>query len=167
MVNVAILLLLPAAVAFAAAMDLFTMTIPNRISVIMVLAFFPLAPLAGLGLYEMADHIGAGLLVLVIGVALFAGGWFGGGDAKLLAAIALWVGFDNLILYVFYVAMAGGMMALLFLTLRTMPLPKLLLGQPWAHRLHHRDGGIPYGIALAAGALMVYPQTVWFESLLR
>jgi prepilin peptidase CpaA len=47
------------------------------------------------------------------------------------------------------------------------PLPSLLLGQEWALRLHRRDAGIPYGLALAAGALLVYPQTVWFTALAR
>ena len=45
---------------------------------------------------------------------------------------------------------------------RSVPLPRLLLGEAWALRLHRQDAGIPYGLALAAGALMVYPHTVWF-----
>lgn len=163
--EVVLLSLLPGAVAFAAAMDLFTMTIPNRISIFMVAAFFPLAPLAGLGLADMASHIGAGVLLLAIGIALFAGGWFGGGDAKLMAAIGLWVGFDNLLPYLLFVAVAGGALAATFMTLRTTPLPRVLLGEQWALRLHHPDGGIPYGIAIAAGALLVYPQTIWFTCL--
>jgi prepilin peptidase CpaA len=165
--DLAVLVLVPGAVAFAAAMDLFTLTIPNRISAAMVLAFFPVAALAGLGWWEIADHLGAGVLVLGIGILLFAGGWFGGGDAKLLAAIALWIGFDHLFPYLIYVALAGGTLAMAFESIRSVPLPKLLLGEQWAHRLHRPDSGIPYGIALAAGALLVYPQTVWFTSLLR
>ena len=47
----------------------------------------------------------------------------------------------------------------------TMPLPRVLLGEPWALRLHRHDSGIPYGLALAAGALLVYPHTVWFSIL--
>lgn len=167
MFDLAILVLIPGAVAFAAAMDLFTLTIPNRISVVMVLVFFPAAALAGLGWVEIADHVGAGVMVLGVGVLLFAGGWFGGGDAKLLAAIALWIGFDHLFPYLLYVAIAGGFLAMMFEAARSVPLPRVLLGEQWAHRLHRPDSGIPYGIALAAGALLVYPQTVWFTSLLR
>ena len=50
---------------------------------------------------------------------------------------------------------------------RSVPLPRLLLGEAWALRLHRHDAGIPYGLALAAGALLVYPHTVWFTSLAR
>jgi prepilin peptidase CpaA len=163
--DVAILTLFPAAVAFAGAMDLFTMTIPNRVSLAMVAGFFLLAPLAGLGLNEMASHAGAGLLVLVAGILLFIPGWIGGGDAKLAAATALWLGFDNLFAYFFCVALAGGAVAMLFDAVRSSPLPATLCTQPWAVRLHDRRTGIPYGIALAAGALIIYPHTSWFIGL--
>lgn len=162
MLDLAVLTVFPAAVAFAGAMDLFTMTIPNRISLAMVAGFVVLAPLAGLGVSEMAYHAGAGLLVLAIGVLLFIPGWIGGGDAKLAAAVALWLGFENLFAYLFYVALGGGAMALFFMMLRAHPLPAMVCAQPWAVRLHDRRTGIPYGVALAAGALLVYPHTSWF-----
>jgi prepilin peptidase CpaA len=157
--------LLPGAVAFAAAMDLFTLTIPNRISLAMLGAFLPAAFLAGLGPAEILSHLGAGALLLCVGMGLFFAGWFGGGDAKLMAAIALWVGFDTLFEYVLYTAIAGGMLATAFTSLRSVPLPRVLLGEAWALRLHRRDSGIPYGVALAAGALLVFPYTVWFARL--
>ncbi len=167
MLEVAVLTVLPGAVALAAALDLFTLKIPNRLSAVMVLAFLPLALLAGLGPWELLDHVGAGLIGLLLGVLLFIPGWFGGGDAKLMAAIALWIGLDNLFPYVLYVALAGGFIATLFSLVRSVPLPRAFLGEAWALRLHSPDGGIPYGIALAAGALLVYPQTVWFAALAR
>ena len=95
MLDLAVLTVLPGAVAFAAAMDLLTMKIPNRISAVMVLAFFPLALLVGLGAWDILNHVAAGLGVLALGVLLFIPGWFGGGDAKLMAAIALWIGLDS------------------------------------------------------------------------
>jgi prepilin peptidase CpaA len=160
-----LLTVFPGVVAFAGAMDLFTMTIPNRVSLALVAAFLVLAPLSGFGMEEMASHLCAGLLVLAVGIVMFALGWFGGGDAKLLAAVALWVGFDSLFAYILYVAVAGGVLVELFLLFRNMPLPRAVIGEGWAHRLHKRDGGIPYGIALAAGALLVYPYTSWFAHL--
>jgi prepilin peptidase CpaA len=166
MLELAILTLFPAAVAFAATMDLFTMTIPNRISLALVAGFLVLAPLAGLGLGDMAYHAAAGLLVLAVGVLLFIPGWVGGGDAKLAAAVALWLGFEHLFSYFFFVALAGGSLAMLFLAARKHPLPAFVSTQPWAVRLHDRRTGIPYGVALAAGALVVYPHTSWFAALL-
>ena len=84
-----------------------------------------------------------------------------------MAAIGLWIGADNLLAYMLYVALAGGMIAAAFFTVRSVPLPRVLLGEAWALRLHRHDSGIPYGLALAAGALLVYPQTVWFAILAR
>jgi len=164
--ELAVLTVFPAAVAYAGAMDFFTLTIPNRISLALVTAFALLAPLAGLGPWQMAHHLGAGLLVLAVGVLLFIPGWIGGGDAKLAAAVALWVGFENLIPCLFWVALAGGMLAAAVGAFRGLPLPRLVAAEPWAVRLYDRRGGIPYGIALAAGALCVYPQTVWFAGLI-
>ena len=164
MLEAAVLTILPGAVAFAAAMDLLTMKIPNRISVLMVLAFFPLALLAGLDAWAIADHVAAGVLMLVLGVLLFIPGWFGGGDAKLMAAIGLWIGPENLMSYMLWVALAGGLIAAAFFSARSVPLPRVLLGEAWALRLHRHDTGIPYGLALAAGALLVYPHTVWFAA---
>lgn len=162
MLELAILTVFPAAVVFAGAMDLFTMTIPNRVSLALIAGFVLLAPLAGLGLGDIAYHFGAGLLVLTVGILLFIPGWIGGGDAKLAAAVALWLGFENLFSYLFCVALAGGSLALLFMSARAHPLPALISSQPWAVRLHDRRSGIPYGLALAAGALLIYPSTFWF-----
>jgi prepilin peptidase CpaA len=159
--ELALLTIFPGAVAFAASMDLLTMTIPNRISLALVATFFALAPFAGLGAEAIAFHVLAGLLVLGIGVILFQRGVFGGGDAKLLAAVALWVGFEHLLAYTMMVAISGGVLAIVIVFARAAPLPHFLLGQTWAHRLHSGTTGIPYGIALAAGALWVYPTTQW------
>jgi prepilin peptidase CpaA len=160
-----VLLLLPGSLAFAAAMDLLTMTIPNRIALVLIAAFVPAAMLAGLGLPAIGAHLATGFGVLLLGMVFFFCGWCGGGDAKLLAAIALWLGFDNLVQYLLYTAVTGGMLATALSLLRSVPLPGMLLAEAWAVRLHRRDAGIPYGIALAAGALLVYPHTSWFACL--
>lgn len=164
MLEFAVLTVFPGAVAFAAAMDFFTMTIPNRISLALFAAFLLLGPLVGLDGWQMASHLGAGSLVLAIGILLFIPGFIGGGDAKMAAAVALWVGFENLVPFLICAALAGGVLALLLSTFRHLPLPYQVATEGWAVRLHSPKGGIPYGIALAAGALLVYPQTAWFAS---
>jgi prepilin peptidase CpaA len=110
---------------------------------------------------ELLSHIGAGAAVLAAAFACFACGWIGGGDAKLAAATALWLGFGQIFDYLIYASLLGGALTSLIVLFRTVPLPDFLAGRQWAERLHRHDAGTPYGVALAAAALIVYPQTDW------
>jgi prepilin peptidase CpaA len=158
------LLLFPALMAFAAASDLFTMTISNRVSLALVAGFLVLAVLSGMGLHDMLSHAGAGAAVLAVAFVCFAMGWVGGGDAKVAAAAALWFGFGHLLNYLVYASLFGGALTLLLLQFRQWPLPYSLAGQAWLLKLHAKESGIPYGIALAIGALMIYPETEWIRA---
>jgi prepilin peptidase CpaA len=162
--DIARLLVFPALVAFAAASDLLTMTISNKISLGLAAGFLVLAVASGMGLHDFLMHLAAGALVLVVAFGCFAMGWVGGGDAKMAAAIALWFGFSQLMQYLVYASVFGGALTLLLLQFRQWPLPYPLTGQVWLERLHAKESGIPYGIALAIGALMVYPETDWIKS---
>ena len=159
------LTLFPAMMAFAASSDLFTMTIANRVSLILIGGFGLLAIMSGMGVQDVLLHVGAGASVLVVAFALFSFGWIGGGDAKLAAATALWFGFNHLFDYLIYSSILGGALTFLLIQFRMFPLPHVLVGRDWIERLHRRGGGIPYGIALAAAALLVYPHTEWMTKL--
>jgi len=159
------LLLFPALMAFAASSDLFTMTISNRVCLALTAGFFALALVTGMSGADMLSHAGAGLTVLAITFGFFAFGWIGGGDAKLAAATALWLGFDHLLEYAIYASIFGGVLTLAIIKFRVLPLPRLLARQGWVRRLHESDAGVPYGIALAAAALVVYPHTPWMRVL--
>lgn len=161
-----IILIFPLAMAFAAAMDLFTMTIPNRISILLVATFaivvYIVAPAWGV----INKHLMIAGIVFVAAVTMFALGWLGGGDAKLLSASSLWIGPDLFVAYLVYVTLIGGVLALALLSYRDVAvLPAWITQQPWALRLHEKNGGMPYGVALGASALLMYPQTVWFAAL--
>ena len=162
--DIARLLLFPALMAFAAASDLFTMTISNRVSLALAAGFLALALLSGLGLYDIFSHVGAGAAVLAVAFACFAMGWVGGGDAKVASAVALWFGFAHLLDYLVYASLFGGALTLALLQFRQWPLPYSLGGQAWLLKLHAKETGIPYGIALALGALMIYPETDWIKA---
>ncbi len=157
------LLLFPAMMAFAASSDLFTMTISNRISLILVGGFFAMALVAGMSADDVLSHVGAAFTVLAVTFVFFARGWIGGGDAKLAAATALWLGFDHLMPYLLYASLFGGVLTFAMIRFRLMPLPDALAKQEWVRRLHKLDGGVPYGIALAAAALVIYPDTLWMK----
>ena len=159
------LLLFPALMAFAAASDLFTMTISNRVSLLLVAGFVLLALIGGMSLHAISMHIAAGLVVLTITFICFAFGWIGGGDAKLAAATAMWLGFDHLLIYLAYAAVIGCAFALLLLSFRRLPSPAVLMAPQWVQRLHDGKSGIPYGVALAIAALLIYPDTVWMKAI--
>ena len=160
-----VVLIFPAIMAFAAAMDLLTMRISNRVAIALAVLFLVAAPLAGLSLYDVLSHVAAGAVVLAIAIVLYAFGGFGGGDGKLLAAASLWVGFEGLVPFLTYVAISGGVLAVVILAYRMVPAIEALPMPEWALKLHRAGTGIPYGIAIAAGALLIYPHTAWFAAL--
>ncbi len=165
MLEFALFLFFPAAMALAGSMDLFTMTIPNRITVGLVIGFVAVLPFAPPGWWGLASHLGAFALMLAIGVLMFSQGWCGGGDAKLLAATALWLGLERMLDYLVIVSIAGGVLVLALLMFRAITPPLWMLNQGWAMRLHEKAGGVPYGIALAVGGLWIYPNTTWLSHL--
>jgi prepilin peptidase CpaA len=158
------LFLFPALMAFAASSDLLTMTISNRLSLALAGGFFLLTIITGMSFAAIGLHLAAAALVLTVCFGFFSQGWIGGGDAKLAAATALWFGFDYLLEYLVYASLFGGVLTLALLKFRRLPLPAPLARQTWILRLHETGGGVPYGIALAAAALTVYPKTGWMPA---
>jgi prepilin peptidase CpaA len=157
-----VLVMFPLLVAYAAASDLVSMTISNRICFILILSFAICACSTGMTLSEFGIHAGAGALMLAVCFGCFAAGWIGGGDAKLSAVIALWFGFEPLMDYLLISTIAGGALTMLILNFRSSPIPEFASGWGWARMLHGANKGIPYGIALSFAALMVLPQTeIW------
>ena len=143
----------------AAISDIATMTISNRLSAALAVAFFAAAPVYGLTMAEVGAHALAGFMVLVVGVLFFSRGWIGGGDAKIAAGAALWLGFGPLTDFVAASALFGGGLTLLILVFRWQMLPAFAARQDWIARLHNRSSGVPYGVAIAAGALYAFPAT--------
>lgn len=160
--EIALLIFFPALMAFAASSDLLTMTIPNRVSLLLVAGFLCFAGAIGLPWTTIGWHLLAGLMVLTCTFGMFAAGWIGGGDAKLAAATAIWCGFGTLMEYSLIASVLGGGLTLFILHARTYMLPSFVQGWAWLTRLHDDKTGIPYGIALAAAGLIVLPHTmIW------
>jgi prepilin peptidase CpaA len=162
MIETAALIVFPALMAYAAASDLLTMTIPNKVSLGLTLSFFVFAAVGGLSWDAILTHVAAGALVLAVCFGMFAFRWIGGGDAKLAAATALWLGFGPLPEYLLISSLGGGLLTVAVLQLRGFTLPPMTLSWTWLSRLHDRKSGVPYGIALAGAALFVYPHSpIW------
>lgn len=152
----------PVMMAYAAVSDLMSMTISNRVSIGLVAGFAVLAPFAtGMDLATFGLHAAAGAAVLGGGFVLFAFGWIGGGDAKVAAAAALWLGFGHTVEFLVWTAMVGGALTLAILIVRQRVSPALAVRFSWLFRLHDPSSGVPYGLAIAAATLIVYPDTVW------
>jgi prepilin peptidase CpaA len=159
-----LLFVFPTLIIYSGVSDLLRMTISNRVSLGLALAFVVMALLTGMPVATIAWHLAAGFSVLVVTFTCFACGWIGGGDAKIAAATALWLGFGQLFPYLATASLFGGILTIALLRARTLPLPDVAARQPWIARLHRLDTGIPYGIALAAAALVVYPSTSWMTA---
>ncbi len=161
------LTLYPALMAYAAFSDLFTMTISNRLSLLLLGSFVGLALLAGMPLATLLTmHLAAGAAVLVLTFVFFARGWIGGGDAKLAAATAVWLGWENLAAYGLQASVLGFGLTIALVQLRKRELPAGLMSRRWIARLHEAGNGVPYGIALAIAGLSLYPETtVWHAAL--
>lgn len=156
------LIVFPAAVVAAGIVDLTSFRIPNKIPAALVIAFVPVAMLAQLSFAEIGLHLAVGAAALGLGLLAFAMGWAGGGDGKFLAAVALWLGPSDILPFAVVFSVFGGALTLLFLMMRQLPLPQTLARTPWILRLWDTQMGIPYGLALAAGGLAVYPgSAIW------
>ena len=155
-----LLLAFPALVLVAAVKDAASYTIPNWISLALVAAFVPAAAAAWQA--EVAPAVigvcvVVGLLALLAGMAMFAFGWIGGGDAKLFAACALWLGWQGLAPFLFWTTISGGVMAAMLLVARRHGAQFVGSNAPmWLSRLFSRTADVPYGVAIAFGALMAF-----------
>jgi len=160
----AFILAFPVLVTLAAAFDLLTMTIPNRLNLALAAAFPAAALATGMAGEAVLLHLALGAGMLALGFALFLPGWIGGGDAKFVAAAALWLEPSTLLAFGIYASLLGGGLTLLTLSARQLALPaRMAVRFTW---LQDAKAGVPYGLALGAAALIVWPDTQWFEALL-
>ena len=158
-----VLFVFPLLLILAAGWDIASFTIPNFLQVALIASFVAFVAATGMTPAAIGAHLLAGFTGLAAGFTLFALGYIGGGDAKLFACIALWLGFHNLPEYALMASIFGGALTLFLLGMRRMPLPASLSGQSWISKLHDARGAIPYGVALSAGAFFILPQAEIFR----
>lgn len=157
--QIPLLLVFPALVILAGLKDATTYTIPNWISLGLIAAFIPAALVSGAPLGAIGVCLLVGLCALLGGMGMFAMGWIGGGDAKLFAAAALWLGWPATFPFMLVTGLAGGALTLAILGLRSGWVEPILAGSPaWVRKLGAQGGDIPYGVAIAIGALVAFPQ---------
>jgi prepilin peptidase CpaA len=130
-----------AAMLVSAALDIRSRRLPNSLNLALALGFLPWAWAAGLGWGGLAIHLAVGAAVLAVGFGLFSFGVIGGGDAKLGAATALWIGLSfDLLRFFLIMALAGGVLA------------AIALGWQSATK-RQITRALPYGVAIGAAGL--------------
>lgn len=154
--------LLPFLVVAAGAGDFLTLRIPNWLNAVIAVLFFPMALATGMPAEAILMHSLAAIAVLVVGFGLFSGGFIGGGDAKLLAAVGLWFGWPALIPFLVFTAIAGGVLAIAVNLWGLVELERDVQGYGWMKRwLSLKKVDLPYGMAIAAGAILAFPGSWW------
>lgn len=155
--------------ALAARSDYKGFRIPNIVPLVILGAF--ILSFGVLTLTEQRDvffkpvgsHIGAGLLVLMVTGAMFALKQLGAGDSKFAAVIALWVGLTGLVPFLFYMALTGGVVAGISLALRKWKPVSDPVEGGWIDAAQKGSGKVPYGIAIAVGALFAFVYLGYFS----
>lgn len=139
-----------ACVLAAPVFDLMRFEIPDSLSIIIAIAAI------GYGIvtpgFGWLSHLASTGLVFAIGLLAFARGWMGGGDVKLLTAIATWTGLDGLPMQWLATAIAGGVLALVLIVVRR-GLGFAGVDLERAPRVFQLDAPLPYAVAIAAGTL--------------
>lgn len=155
----AILYLFQILLVTAACRDLATFTIPNWISISALAAFLPAALLLHLPLATIGVALGVGFGALILGIIMFALRWIGGGDAKLMAVCGVWLGWSAFLPFLALTCVAGGVLAVVLLALRNQASWLPVRTPQWLRRLATPGESVPYGVAIAAGALAVLPNS--------
>lgn len=157
--------LFPLLMMVAATDDVLSGRISNRLTLLIALSFFPMAWAAGMPWGTVGLHAGVGLGLLVAGFAAFSLGLLGGGDAKLLGAAGLWFGLTGLAQFLTMTVLAGGLLALAVMAWSLVTFDAELRDSRLLRRIGWLKPSVPYGYAIAAGAIAAFPQSWWGAAL--
>lgn len=166
MLEYSLVFIFPLMMIFSSFSDLFSMSISNKVSLVLIIAFVIFALVIGMDLNTILWHFLTFIVVLTIGFTLFALNIIGGGDAKLAASTALWLGWAHTGPYILLASFIGGLLTLVILRFRSQVIPEKFNTMGWVLRLHDQKEGIPYGIALGISAMLTYPSTPWMEKVI-
>jgi len=153
----------------AAITDIRKFIIPNSLSIALIIAFFISFALSGLGTDVLLNHVASGVIMLAIGIAMFGFNMCGAGDSKLLAAAALWLGWPVFGQALIFITLFGGALSILIILARVIArhVPRLSLIFPPLARLAATEKLIaPYGVAIALGAVWVFPESSMFQAII-
>ncbi|MEO0397961.1 MAG: prepilin peptidase [Pseudomonadota bacterium] len=163
MIALLFLSVFPAALVIAAATDLYDFKIPNWVSLTLVGAYACAGVFLGAPIAQMVEGALLGCAVLAVGFVLFAVRFFGGGDAKLLAAVAPWIGLAEFVNFLMAMALAGGALAIVLIAFRKTPPLPVYAHAGWLMRMHQNRHELPYAVAISCAGLMTFRETPFFQ----
>jgi prepilin peptidase CpaA len=160
--------LLPALLITAAASDVMSLRIPNWLTLLIAILFFPMALATHMPLDEFGSHLLAGVILFIVGFLFFQAGVFGGGDSKLMAAAGLWFGTAKMLPFLFMTALAGGVLALVVAFWSAFMISWEIEGEnaPLASlgkKLRLLGPNVPYGFAFALGGIIAFKDSWWMN----
>ena len=140
---------------YAAIRDIETLTISNGLNAIIAFLFVPAMIISAPGWGVTGAHLLAGVAAFVISVLLFTFGIFGGGDAKMIPGVMLWLGPEAAMPFVTAMAVVGGLLAATVIIARKLVPAGAAPG--FARGTMEQGAGVPYGVAIAGGAFYAIP----------
>lgn len=149
---------------YAALIDIETLTIPNWLNGWLAFLFVPAAILASPGWETIGWHVLVGAIAFVASVALFFLRVYGGGDAKFIPAVLLWVGPAGVAPFLVATAMAGGLLTVVVVIMRALMPTGYVPG--FGVATFEDRKGVPYGVAIAAGAIFAAPASPFLAEFL-
>lgn len=157
------LMIFPLAMIIAGAGDVLTRRIPNSLAIGTAALFLPAALATGMPVGILWLHVATAAVLLVLGFGLFSLGTIGGGDAKMMAAAGLWLGYPCAILFIIFSALAGGLLAAAVGLWFLVSMEGGMHSPRFEKALAPLKPSVPYGFALAAGAILATPFSWWMR----
>lgn len=137
----------------AAVSDLLTYKIPNKLNLAIGISFAIYAVALPIDPYEIGYRLAWAMFVFFIAAQMFNFGWMGGGDVKMIPMVMLWVPHNMYMELLSLISLYGGALTVGILLMRAVPMPVFIVNWTWFDRIHAQEKKIPYGIAIALGAL--------------
>lgn len=146
--------------------DVRFLRIPNSYVIVVLGCFIAAFGLSPESFGPWWHHLSAGLIFLVITYIMFSLGMLGGGDAKMGAALALFVGLRGLVPYLFYMALVGGLLGILAIVIKKKKPFAHPAPESWVGQLYQGRNAVPYGIAISSGVWAALFHTGFADNIL-
>ena len=131
--------------------DFRSMTIPNWHSGVIILLFIPAYLLAPNLFYPIFHHITAFVVMFIVSFLLFHFKVMGGGDSKLATALSLWLGLKPMMIFMFFMALVGGVLGGITIYIQKKKPFKSYAEESWIYKAQQGVNAVPYAIAITSG----------------